>query len=261
MLDYVLGIVKAYTTRVGTGPFPTELTDDIGARLAKRGNEFGSVTGRPRRCGWLDIPALKRSLQLNGVDGLVHHQARRARRHAARSGSAPATRVDGKPLDAAAVGRRRRRRMHAGVRGRCPGWRESTVGVKRFDALPRQRARVPATHRGADRGADRDGLDRPRARRDDPDASSVPLTRRSRMTMSLHVSWDAIQHAGRAPRAAGARIRLALQPDHLHRARRACASATCCRASTSMPLAILSTHSYTAEGGTMRGQAASSPST
>ena len=69
-LDYVLGIVKAYTTRVGTGPFPTELTDDIGARLAKRGNEFGSVTGRPRRCGWLDIPALTRSLQLNGVDGL-----------------------------------------------------------------------------------------------------------------------------------------------------------------------------------------------
>ncbi len=70
MLDYVLGVVKAYTTRVGTGPFPTELTDAIGAGLAKRGKEFGSVTGRPRRCGWLDIPALKRSLQLNGVDGL-----------------------------------------------------------------------------------------------------------------------------------------------------------------------------------------------
>ena len=70
MLDYVLGIVKAYATRVGTGPFPTELTDDIGAGLAKRGNEFGSVTGRPRRCGWLDLAALKRSLQLNGVDGL-----------------------------------------------------------------------------------------------------------------------------------------------------------------------------------------------
>ena len=70
MLDYVLGIVKAYATRVGTGPFPTELTDDVGAGLAKRGNEFGSVTGRPRRCGWLDLAALKRSLQLNGVDGL-----------------------------------------------------------------------------------------------------------------------------------------------------------------------------------------------
>jgi len=70
LLDYVLGIVKAYTTRVGTGPFPTELSDDTGATLARRGNEFGSVTGRPRRCGWLDVPALKRSLQLNGVDGL-----------------------------------------------------------------------------------------------------------------------------------------------------------------------------------------------
>src|SRR4029079_881968 len=69
-LDYVLGIAKAYTTRVGTGPFPTELKDDVGATLAKRGNEFGSVTGRPRRCGWLDIPALARSVQPNGVDGL-----------------------------------------------------------------------------------------------------------------------------------------------------------------------------------------------
>src|SRR4029077_3227060 len=66
MLDYVLGIVKAYTTRVGTGPFPTELTDETGARLAKRGNEFGSVTGRPRRCGWPRIPALAPSPPLNG---------------------------------------------------------------------------------------------------------------------------------------------------------------------------------------------------
>ena len=70
MLDYVLGIVKAYTTRVGTGPFPTELTDDTGATLGNRGNEFGSVTGRARRCGWIDMPALRRSFQLNGVDGL-----------------------------------------------------------------------------------------------------------------------------------------------------------------------------------------------
>ena len=68
--DYVLGIVKAYSTRVGAGPFPTELIDEIGAGLAKRGNEFGSVTGRPRRCGWLDVAALRRSLQLNGVSGL-----------------------------------------------------------------------------------------------------------------------------------------------------------------------------------------------
>jgi len=70
MLHYVLGITKAYTTRVGSGPFPTELDDDIGRHLAKRGDEFGSVTGRPRRCGWFDAAALKRSIQINGISGL-----------------------------------------------------------------------------------------------------------------------------------------------------------------------------------------------
>jgi adenylosuccinate synthase len=133
-LDYVLGIVKAYTTRVGTGPFPTELTDAIGAGLAKRGNEFGSVTGRPRRCGWLDVPALLRSFQLNGVDGLC------------------ITKLDvldgmqeikictgyianGRPLSLLPSG--------ADAVAECipvyetlPGWRDSTVGVKSFDALP-----------------------------------------------------------------------------------------------------------------------------
>ena len=69
-LDYVLGIAKAYTTRVGSGPFPTELFDHIGTGLAKRGNEFGSVTGRPRRCGWLDIVALKRAININSITGL-----------------------------------------------------------------------------------------------------------------------------------------------------------------------------------------------
>ncbi len=133
-LDYVLGIAKAYTTRVGTGPFPTELTDDVGATLAKRGNEFGSVTGRPRRCGWLDIPALARSLQLNGVSGLCITKL---------------DVLDGMPEI--------RLCTHYTVRGRTvnllpsgaeeveectpvyetlPGWRESTVGVKRYDELP-----------------------------------------------------------------------------------------------------------------------------
>lgn len=69
-LNYILGITKAYTTRVGGGPFPTELLDEIGKQLATRGNEFGSVTGRPRRCGWLDMVALRRSTQLNGFSGL-----------------------------------------------------------------------------------------------------------------------------------------------------------------------------------------------
>jgi adenylosuccinate synthase len=133
-LDYVLGIVKAYTTRVGTGPFPTELTDAVGAGLAQRGNEFGSVTGRPRRCGWLDLPALKRSLQLNGVTGLSitkldvldgMDEIRICTRYTVR----------GEPLALLPSG--------ADAVAECvpvyetmPGWRDSTVGVKSFDALP-----------------------------------------------------------------------------------------------------------------------------
>ena len=68
-IDYVLGITKAYVTRVGGGPFPTELFDDDGARLARRGDEFGATTGRPRRCGWLDAVALRRMVHLNGISG------------------------------------------------------------------------------------------------------------------------------------------------------------------------------------------------
>ena len=68
-VDYVLGITKAYTTRVGSGPFPTELFDDVGAGIAKRGDEFGATTGRPRRCGWLDAVAMRRAALTNGVTG------------------------------------------------------------------------------------------------------------------------------------------------------------------------------------------------
>lgn len=68
--DQVLGITKAYATRVGSGPFPTELQDETGAYLAKRGQEFGATTGRPRRCGWFDAVALKRSVELNSLTGL-----------------------------------------------------------------------------------------------------------------------------------------------------------------------------------------------
>lgn len=69
-VDKVFGVFKAYCTRVGNGPFPTELTDDMGKFLRKEGNEYGSTTGRPRRCGWLDIPALRYSVMLNGVTHL-----------------------------------------------------------------------------------------------------------------------------------------------------------------------------------------------
>ena len=133
-LDYVLGIVKAYTTRVGTGPFPTELTDEIGARLAKRGNEFGSVTGRPRRCGWLDIPALKRSFALNGVSGTCITKL---------------DVLDGLPEIRVCTGYT----VHGQAQALLPsgadavaecipvyetlaGWTESTVGVRSFDLLP-----------------------------------------------------------------------------------------------------------------------------
>ncbi len=69
-VDYVLGIAKAYATRVGGGPFPTELDDAVGQRLRDRGQEYGASTGRPRRCGWLDIVALKRAVAINGISGL-----------------------------------------------------------------------------------------------------------------------------------------------------------------------------------------------
>jgi adenylosuccinate synthase len=70
-IDQVVGLVKAYTTRVGGGPFPTELFDDVGERIRKIGAEFGSVTGRPRRTGWLDLPALRYAVSVNGLDGLA----------------------------------------------------------------------------------------------------------------------------------------------------------------------------------------------
>lgn len=69
--SFVLGVAKAYTTRVGGGPFPTELSDETGSRMRERGNEFGTNTGRPRRCGWFDAVAVRQAVRLSGVDGLV----------------------------------------------------------------------------------------------------------------------------------------------------------------------------------------------
>ena len=133
-LDYVLGIVKAYATRVGTGPFPTELTDAIGAGLAKRGNEFGSVTGRPRRCGWLDLPALKRSLQLNGVNGLCITKLD-VLDGMSEIRVCTSYRMDGRPLELIPTGAEAVARCQA-VYETLPGWPESTVGARSFDALP-----------------------------------------------------------------------------------------------------------------------------
>lgn len=140
MLHYVLGITKAYTTRVGAGPFPTELydamdkQDPIGKLLATRGHEFGTTTGRPRRCGWFDAAALKRSIQLNGVSGLCITKL---------------DVLDGMETVRLGVGYK----LHDSVRDifpygaeelagcepvyeEMPGWSESTLGINRWEALP-----------------------------------------------------------------------------------------------------------------------------
>ena len=70
-INYSLGITKSYTTRVGNGPFPTELKDDIGANLAKWGGEIGATTGRARRCGWLDTKILNKAIELNNLNGIA----------------------------------------------------------------------------------------------------------------------------------------------------------------------------------------------
>ncbi len=134
--DYVLGIVKAYTTRVGAGPFPTELTDDIGAGLAKRGNEFGSVTGRPRRCGWLDVAALRRSLQLNGVSGLcITKLDVLDGMSEVRIGTG--YRVGGEAVDLLPAGADAVEQC-VPVYETLPGWTISTVGVNHFSELNAQ---------------------------------------------------------------------------------------------------------------------------
>jgi adenylosuccinate synthase len=133
-LHYVLGVAKAYATRVGSGPFPTELDDEVGERLRVRGNEYGSVTGRPRRCGWFDAAALKRAVQLNGLSGICITKL---------------DVLDGLDTVRVAVGYK----TTAGTRDifpsgaealaicepiyeELPGWKESTVGVNAFDKLP-----------------------------------------------------------------------------------------------------------------------------
>lgn len=133
-IDYIMGITKAYTTRVGSGPFPTELQDDIGKRLAERGNEFGSVTGRPRRCGWLDMVLLRRSHQLNSFSGLC------VTKLDVLDGLdvvriCTAYRLHGKtitqlPTDATELA------ACEPIYEELPGWKESTFGIKTFNELP-----------------------------------------------------------------------------------------------------------------------------
>ncbi|MCF1182962.1 adenylosuccinate synthase [Marichromatium gracile] len=142
-LDYVLGIVKAYTTRVGAGPFPSELFDDEGNHLGVKGAEFGATTGRKRRCGWLDMVALKRSFAINSVTGIcitkldVLDGMERVR-------ICTGYELDGELLETPPVG--------SEAMARCtpryldlPGWSESSVGAESYEALPENARRYIET--------------------------------------------------------------------------------------------------------------------
>jgi adenylosuccinate synthase len=134
-LHYVLGITKAYSTRVGEGPFPTELSDDVGERLRQRGQEFGATTGRPRRTGWFDAAALKRSIQLNGVSGLCITKLD-VLDGAETLKICVGYQVGGTMSDILPVGAEELA-LCVPVYEEMPGWRESTVGVKAHDKLPK----------------------------------------------------------------------------------------------------------------------------
>ncbi len=132
--DYVLGITKAYTTRVGSGPFPTELFDEFGDHLSKQGHEFGSTTGRARRCGWFDAVSLRRSNQLNGItglcitkldvlDGLDTIQL------------CTGYRCDGIVRHTPPIGADAYEKCEP-IYIEMPGWHGSTVGIQNYDELP-----------------------------------------------------------------------------------------------------------------------------
>jgi adenylosuccinate synthase len=133
-LDYILGITKAYTTRVGAGPFPTELFDDVGNHLGTKGHEFGATTGRSRRCGWFDAVALRRAAQINSLtglcitkldvlDGIETIKLCTSYKYQGKVLEMP-------PLGADAI------ELCEPVYEEMPGWTESTVGTKSLDLLP-----------------------------------------------------------------------------------------------------------------------------
>jgi len=133
-LDYVLGITKAYATRVGSGPFPTELFDATGDELASRGREFGATTGRPRRCGWFDAAALRQAVQINSISGLCLTKLDVL-------DTLPVIRIcTGYEEDGPGVANQGFDAEHYArltpVYEDVPGWQCSTVGVQRLEDLP-----------------------------------------------------------------------------------------------------------------------------
>ncbi|WP_455002927.1 adenylosuccinate synthase [Cardiobacterium hominis] len=133
-LDYILGIVKAYSTRVGGGPFPTELLDATGKHLAEVGHEYGATTGRARRCGWIDLPALRRAIYNSSISGLCLTKLDVL-------DALPQIQVcthydmDGERLDVAPVGADELARCQP-VYETLPGWQSDTVGITDYSALP-----------------------------------------------------------------------------------------------------------------------------
>lgn len=132
-LDYVLGITKAYTTRVGSGPFPTELFDDVGEHLGTKGHEFGATTGRERRCGWFDAVAVKHAVHINSVSGICLTKLDVLDGLEELKVCVAYELPDGTVIDYADVAR------FADVKPvyeTLPGWSENTFGAKSMDDLP-----------------------------------------------------------------------------------------------------------------------------
>ncbi len=130
----VIGITKAYCTRVGEGPFPTELHGADGEDLRAKGNEYGAVTGRPRRCGWLDLPLLRYSAMINGFTWLVVTKLD-VLDHLAEIPVCVGYRVDGKPTDEIPARGTGYEKIEC-IYKTMPGWRTPTVGIDHFDKLP-----------------------------------------------------------------------------------------------------------------------------
>ena len=134
--DYVLGITKAYSTRVGNGPFPTELFDARGRHLSSRGNEFGATTGRARRCGWFDAVLMRRSARLNSLSGLCLTKLD-VLDGLETIGICTGYRYQGRLIDSVPIGAEAYAQCEPVIED-MPGWSESTMGVTEIQQLPRQ---------------------------------------------------------------------------------------------------------------------------
>ena len=135
-LDYVLGIVKAYTTRVGSGPFPTELDCDVGQHLGVKGHEFGATTGRKRRTGWFDAVAMKRAVQINSITGFCLTKLDVLDGLDALQICVGYKDADGNVKDVPPMAADGYDKVTP-VYEEMPGWSETTYGVTSYDALPK----------------------------------------------------------------------------------------------------------------------------